>query len=160
MHSQQRTWDCPRVADGRAWREYFRRGLAPLLCTEALAALAAALAGDDCRVLQGMTIMPPAGEIFGQETPDAGCALAYALWRTPGNEHITVIELEQLWVRLLLDADVRLGRAGASRDFLRWYDGAERPAMRILLAAEIERELLGRHAHKEPVHERDTQLAS
>jgi hypothetical protein len=96
-----------------AWRKVFRDGIAPQLSTTALEALRQALATDDAGLLQGATTAPPPLQTV-QDWPVEGACY---------------------------DADRRLGEPAAVRWFLNWWDDSPRHFARLLLLAEVEREL-------------------
>lgn len=126
-----------------SWRHVWREGIAPLLSTPGLEALRDALAADDPRLIQGITVEPecPAGvdHALDERCPDAACAVAYCGWRGDGLE--TVGQLDEFFARILIDADARLGEAAGTRHFLNWFDDAPRPLMRRALLREVERAL-------------------
>jgi hypothetical protein len=119
----------------QAWRHVWRKGVAPLLSPEALAALAAALAADDPRLLQGATTTPPPLNCVGHWPVEAACVLGYCGWQGDGLQ--TVAEVEEFFARLCMAVDFRLGEPGGVRWFLNWWDETPRPQARRLLLAEI-----------------------
>jgi len=125
-----------------SWRKVWREGLEPLLTTEALQALRAALLQDDPRLIQGATTSPPPLQCVQDWPVEAACALGYCGWVGDGLE--TVGEVEEFFARLCFETDCRLGEPAACRWFLNWFDETPRPVMRRELLAEVQRVLMNR----------------
>src|SRR5262245_32138058 len=95
-----------------AWREVWRRAIAPQLsqsCLEALrralvAAPGSAAAGE---LLQGQTLSPCPDPEHLDHPPEKACPLALALWR--GKGLATVDEVQSAWEVLADGAERRLG---------------------------------------------------
>jgi hypothetical protein len=130
-----------------SWRKVWRDGLAPLISTEGLEALRAALANDDARLLQGATTTPPPLQCVQDWPVEAACALGYCGWQGEGLE--SVAEVEEYFARLCFEVDQRLGEPAACRWFLNWFDETPRDEMRALLLAEVGRTLGQRRAGPE-----------
>ena len=127
-----------------SWRKVWREGLAPLISTEGLEALRAALATDDARLLQGATTTPPPLQCVQDWPVEAACALGFCGWQGEGLE--TVAEVEEYFARLCFEVDQRLGEPAACRWFLNWFDEVPRDEMCRLLLAEVQRTLARRRA--------------
>ena len=125
-----------------SWRKVWREGLEPLLTTEALQALRAALLQDDPRLIQGATTSPPPLQCVQDWPVEAACALGYCGWVGDGLE--TVGEVEEFFARLCFETDCRLGEPAACRWFLNWFDETPREVMRRELLAEVQRALMNR----------------
>ena len=125
-----------------SWRKVWREGLEPLLTTEALQALRAALLQDDPRLIQGATTSPPPLQCVQDWPVEAACALGYCGWVGDGLE--TVGEVEEFFARLCFETDCRLGEPAACRWFLNWFDETPREVMRRELLAEEQRALMHR----------------
>ena len=130
-----------------SWRKVWRDGLAPLISTAGLEALATALHDDDARLLQGATTTPPPLQCVQDWPVEAACALGYCGWQGEGLE--SVAEVEEYFARLCFEVDQRLGEPAASRWFLNWFDETPRDEMRSLLLAEVNRTL----ARRRPANE-------
>jgi hypothetical protein len=130
-----------------SWRKVWRDGLAPLISTEALEALRAALCNDDARLLQGATTTPPPLQCVQDWPVEAACALGYCGWQGEGLE--SVAEVEEYFARLCFEVDQRLGEPAACRWFLNWFDETPRDEMRSLLLTEVNRTLAQRRASPE-----------
>ena len=122
-----------------SWRKVWRDGLAPLISTAGLEALATALHDDDARLLQGATTTPPPLQCVQDWPVEAACALGYCGWQGEGLE--SVAEVEEYFARLCFEVDQRLGEPAACRWFLNWFDETPRDEMRRLLLAEVNRSL-------------------
>ena len=127
-----------------SWRKVWRDGLAPLISTDGLEALRAALCNDDARLLQGATTTPPPLQCVQAWPVEAACALGYCGWQGEGLE--SVAEVEEYFARLCFEVDQRLGEPAACRWFLNWFDETPRDEMRSLLLAEVSRTLARRRA--------------
>ena len=125
-----------------SWRKVWREGLEPLLTTEALQALRAALQSDDPRLVQGATTSPPPLMCVQDWPVEAACALGYCGWVGDGLE--TVGEVEEFFARLCFETDSRLGEPAACRWFLNWFDETPRDVMRRELLVEVHRALANR----------------
>ena len=120
-----------------SWRKVWRDGLAPLISTAGLEALATALHDDDARLLQGATTTPPPLQCVQDWPVEAACALGYCGWQGEGLE--SVAEVEEYFARLCFEVDQRLGEPAACRWFLNWFDETPRDEMRRMLLAEVNR---------------------
>ena len=130
-----------------SWRKVWREGLAPLISTDGLEALRAALFNDDARLLQGATTTPPPLQCVQDWPVEAACALGFCGWQGEGLE--TVAEVEEYFARLCFEVDQRLGEPAACRWFLNWFDETPRDEMRRLLLGEVQRTLAQRRAGAE-----------
>jgi hypothetical protein len=130
-----------------SWRKVWREGVAPLISTEGLEALARALEGDDPRLLQGATTTPPPLQCVQDWPVEAACAVGYCGWQGDGLE--TVAEVEEFFAKVCFEVDQQLGEPAACRWFLNWFDETPREEMRQLLLAEVKRELAQRLANVE-----------
>jgi hypothetical protein len=131
------------------WRHALREGVfaatrpdgSPFISDAALAALAAALAADDPRLVQDTTCRPkPTGGACGPLTryPVAGaCLIGYCAWQGDGLE--TVGEVEEFFDNLCLAADEQMGRS-AVWTFLEFFDDTPRPEVLAALRVEVARE--------------------
>lgn len=147
----------PETTDAR-WRLVWREGLAPVLPTAGLRALADALRTDDPRLTQGSTTTPPP-LMCAQTWPcEAACVLGYCGASVSGGfapagggtgarpGAATVQQVEEFFARACFEADQRLGEPAACRWFLNWFDDAPRAEMRRELLGEVERVLAARAA--------------
>ena len=131
-----------------SWRKVWREGLAPLLSTKGLEALARALTNDDSRLLQGATTTPPPLQCVEDWPVEAACALGYCGWQGDGLE--TVGEVEEFFARMCFEVDQRLGEPAGCRWFLNWFDDTPREQMRRELLVEVQRSLAQRLSADEP----------
>ncbi len=133
-----------------SWRKTWRDGVAPLLSTDALRALARALRDDDNRLIQGATTTPPPLECSMQDWPvEAACVLGFCGWIGDGLE--TVAEVEEFFARMCFEIDQRLGEPADCRWFLNWFDETPRDEMRRLLLPEVKADLARRGAALEMI---------
>lgn len=126
------------------WRRVWREGLVPLLSTASLEHLADILMRDDDRLIQGVTISPPALDVFEQHEVEAGCFIVLCAV-AEGNE--TVGQAFRYFERMCLDVDEILHEPGICRYFLDWFDATPRRVMRGELLQEVQDAL----ARREPV---------
>jgi hypothetical protein len=127
-----------------SWLKTWREGIAPLLSTESLIALAKALDEDDKRLIQGGTTQPPP-LVSVQDWPvEAACALGYCGWQGDGLE--TVGEVEEYFARMCFEIDQRMGEPAGCRWFLNWFDETPREKMRVLLLEEVHLAIVSRRA--------------
>lgn len=125
-----------------AWQKVFREGLAIILPTAGLEALASALASDSIEVIQNGTTLPPPLQHARDEPIEKACPVAFALWR--GCNLRTVGEVEEAFALTLFKVDELLGQPAAVRYFLNWVDETERARVRRELLAEVNAALLSR----------------
>ena len=126
-----------------SWRKVWRDGLALQVSTRGLLALKRGLAGDDPRLTQGATSVPPPLESVLDWPIEGACVLGYGAWQGDGLE--TVGEVESLFAEACFEADRRLGEPAAMRYFLTWYDDVPRDEMRRQMLSEVARELSRRY---------------
>jgi hypothetical protein len=127
-----------------SWRKVWREGLAPLLPTKGLEALARALTDDDPRLLQGATTTPPPLQSVQDWPVEAACGVGFCGWQ--GQNLETVAEVEEFFAGICFEVDQRLGEPAACRWFLNWFDETPREEMRRQLLAEVSRTLSQRLA--------------
>lgn len=123
-------------------RKVWREGFAPLLPTDGLEALKAALVNDDKRLIQGATSSPPPLRCVEDWPTEAACLIGFCGWQA--EDLATVGEVEMFFARACFEADMRLGEPAACRHLLNWFDDTPRAEMRALLLAEVELELTKR----------------
>src|SRR5262245_10375671 len=111
------------------WRETFRKGIAPFLSPEGLAALQDALERDDERLIQVRTCRPSStfAISLAEVEPEAACAVGYCGWQGDGLQ--TVGEVEEFFARACHQCDVALAEPAGCRWFLNWFDEAPRAVM-------------------------------
>lgn len=128
------------VTDRRpaAWQTVWRDALAPLLSTDDLLALHAALTSDDARIIQGTTTSPPPLACVSDWPCEGACAIGF-VGMTRGL--VTVGEVEEFFARMCAAIDQRLGQMAGCRWFLNHFDETPRDEMRRELLAEIARTL-------------------
>lgn len=126
------------------WRKAWRRGLAPLLPTKGLEALAKALAEDDPRLLQGATTDPPPLECVQDMKVAAACAVGFCGWQGQGLE--TVIEVSEFFANTTFASTQTLGSCAETCQFLNWFDETPRAEMRRELLPEVWETLARRRA--------------
>lgn len=116
-----------------AWRQY----IVPHLPASGLSALLSALKDDDPTLIQGSTTLPPPLlQTIGLPC-EAGCAIAYALWK--GTPVDTVGEVERLFAAAVnASASNSMNGYNESRAFLNWFDDTPRPQMIRELIPEVE----------------------
>jgi hypothetical protein len=131
-------WDSHGDPVMSAWQRCWRFGLAPLLTPEGLAALRAALAADDPRLVQGATTEPLPIALFANAAVEGACAVGFCLWK--GNGLDRVGSLHQAFRRICASADDLLDEPLGTVAFLNWFDETPRGDMRRELLAEIDRE--------------------
>jgi hypothetical protein len=124
------------------WRRVFREGVAPVLSTNGLLALEAALQRDDPRLCQGATTTPPPLQCVLDWPVEAACLLGYCAWQGDGLG--TVGEVEEYFAKVCFEADRRLGEPAAVRHLLNAYDDWPRDEMRRELLPEVDRALAER----------------
>ena len=129
----------PRGFNMESWRTVWREGVAPVLPTKGLEALAAALEKDDPRLIQASTTTPPPLMCTQDWPVEAACVLGFCGWHGEGLD--TVGGVEAYFGKACRDADARLGEPAASRWFLNWFDDTPRDEMRRELLAEVRNEL-------------------
>lgn len=134
-----------------SWRKVWREGLAPLLPTKGLEALARALADDDTRLLQGATTTPPPLQCVQDWPVEAACGIGFCGWQ--GNDLETVAEVEEFFAGICFEVDQQLGEPAACRWFLNWFDETPREEMRRRLLGEVSRTLGQRLAECVPAVE-------
>jgi hypothetical protein len=115
------------------WQHVFRHGVAPQLSTEQLQALAAALASDDPRLIQGATTFPPPLQC----NRDSACQGADPLGFCFLTEGATVGDVEEQFARVCYLTDQALGFPAAIRDYLAWWDDTDRAEARRALLGEV-----------------------
>jgi hypothetical protein len=118
-----------------AWRDVWRRGIAPLLAREDLQALLEALRRDDPTLLQGRTLEPCYAPGMDDFPCQGGCLLAYAGWRGQGLR--TLGEVDEYFARLCFSADAALNCPGAVSVLFEYFDRTPRAEMRRELEVEI-----------------------
>jgi hypothetical protein len=79
------------------WRLVWREGLAPILPTAGLEALARALRDDDPRLTQGSTTTPPPLMCVAGWPVEAACAVGFCGWQDGTGERTTVQEVEEFF---------------------------------------------------------------
>jgi hypothetical protein len=128
-----------------SWKRVWREGIAPLISTEALKALAVALETDDKRLLQGATTSP-SGLLCVQDWPvEAGCALGYCgIIENGGFGTATVAQTEKYFGHTCYEADLRFGEPAAVRFFLNAFDEWRRDEMIRELLPEVQLALQNR----------------
>lgn len=131
-----------------SWRKVWREGLAPLLPTKGLEALARALTDDDPRLLQGATTTPPPLQCVQDWPVEAACGVGFCGWQ--GQELESVAEVEEFFAGVCFEVDQRLGEPAACRWFLNWFDETPREEMRRQLLGEVSRTLSQRLADCTP----------
>lgn len=131
-----------------SWRKVWREGLAPLLPTKGLEALARALTDDDARLLQGATTTPPPLQCVQDWPVEAACGVGFCGWK--GQDLETVAEVEEFFAGICFEVDQRLGEPAACRWFLNWFDETPREEMRRQLLGEVSRTLGQRLAECTP----------
>jgi hypothetical protein len=124
------------------WREVWREGVAPLLPTKGLEALARALADDDPALVQQATTVPPPLQCVRDWPVEAACGIGYCGWQ--GQDLETVAEVEEFFAGVCFEVDQRLGEPAACRWFLNWFDETPREEMRLQLLGEVSRTLAQR----------------
>jgi hypothetical protein len=126
------------------WKEVFRRGIAPQLPTDGLAALSAALVKNDRRLLQGATTMPPPLQCVAALPCEGACAIGFCCAFTEPVTLKQVAEVEQFFAQVCFKCDQALNEPAACRWFLNWYDLTPRDEMRVELLGQVEAELFSR----------------
>jgi hypothetical protein len=121
------------------WQRTFRVGVAPLLSSQALRKLKAALVSDDSRLIQGGTTEPPPLFSVRDWPVESACPIAWCGWQ--GEELQTVEEVDTFFSRITYECGRAMGDSLASGLFLNWVDDTPRAEMREKLAAEVGRVL-------------------
>jgi hypothetical protein len=122
-----------------SWQHAFRVGFAPQLTYGMLAALAGALERDEPALIQGATVSPPPLHFLTDWPVEAACGLAFGPWQAGGC--VTVGQAEEAFAQLCAHADALLGEPAGCRHFINWFDETPREEMRLLLLAEVRREM-------------------
>lgn len=140
------------------WRIVWREGFAPVLPTDGLEALAAALRTDDPRLTQGSTTTPPPLICVADWPVEAADAIAFVGVSVSGGFVCTAEEakanpngpphsnpgaalvgaVEEFFARACFDCDDAVGEVAACRFFLRWWDATPRAAVFRELLPEVE----------------------
>jgi hypothetical protein len=127
-----------------AWRNAWRKGIAPVLSTPQLEALRKALVSDDPKLIQGATTKPPPLHCMQDMPVEGGCLLAFCGWQSEDTHLCTVGEVEDFFARLCHEVDMRLDEPAGVRYLLNWYDDTPRAQMISELLPEVELELSNR----------------
>jgi hypothetical protein len=127
-----------------SWKQVWRDGIAPILPTAGLEALATALETDDPRLVQGATTTPPPLLCVQDWPVEACCALGFCGWQGDGLS--TVGQVEEFFAKCCFEIDERQDEHAACRWFLNWFDDTPRDRMRAELLPEVRRELERRAA--------------
>lgn len=127
------------------WRKVWREGFAPQFSREQLAALRAALAGDDERLLQGATVSPPPTRSVMDWPVEAACPVAWCGWQDGAGLN-TVEEINVFFGKACAACDEPLLEPAACRHFLGFWDETPRAKAVAALLEEVERELAARVA--------------
>lgn len=122
-----------------SWRTVWRQGVAPLMPTKGLQALAKALTDDDSRLLQGATTTPPPLQCVQDWPVEAACGVGFCGWQ--GNDLETVAEVDEFFAQTCYLIDQAMSEPAACRWFLNWFDETPREEMRRELLQEVERTL-------------------
>jgi hypothetical protein len=135
------TWAVLFYEEGKmeSWRKVWREGLAPLLSTYSLVALARALRTDDPRLIQGATTSPPPLQCGQDWNVEAACLIGFCGWKGEGLS--TVGETEAFFARLCYEVDQRMGEPANTRWLINWFDETPRAEMRAEMLTEVSREL-------------------
>src|SRR5262245_10259495 len=104
----------------QAGQKVWRDGIATLLSTAALTALAEALCSNDPHLIQGATTNPPPLPVVEHWPCEGACPVGYAGWIGEGLE--TIGEVETFFARMVHEVDKRLGAPGACRPFFSFWD--------------------------------------
>lgn len=118
-----------------AWQAVFRKGIAPVLGTKCLEALAKGLREDDPHLIQGSTTDPPPLQCVEDWEVEGACGIAYAHWKGSNLETVGAVESE--FARTCFEAGRVLGDPASVRYFLNFFDETPREQMRLLLLAEV-----------------------
>lgn len=118
-----------------AWREVWRRAVAPSLSTAGLLALRAGLLADDPALIQGATTQPPAFDLTREWPAEAACAIGYCGLK--GDGLAALEDVEAYFGEVCLAIDERLGEAAGCRWFLNWFDDTPRAEMIAELLPEV-----------------------
>jgi hypothetical protein len=119
------------------WRTVWR-GIAPLLSTAGLEALAQALADDDPRLIQGWTVDP--GFAPTSQPVTRACPVGYCGWQ--GEGLTTVVEVLDYFQEKCEQAAARLNEPAVMRWFASgWWDYHDRGYVFRELLPEVTREL-------------------
>ncbi len=132
-----------------SWRKTWREGMAPLLSTKGLEALAHALETDSPALLQGATTTPPPLSWVQDWPVKAACLVGLCgVAELGGIGTAKVGEVEEYFARLTFECDQRLNEPAGCRHLLNWYDETPRSEMRALLLPEVKRTLAERNARE------------
>jgi hypothetical protein len=126
------------------WQDVFRLGIAPQLPTAGLVALRTALAGNDKRLLQGATTMPPPLQCVQTWPCEAADAIGYCHAFTDNVTLKQVAEVEEFFAKVCFECDQALGEPAACRWFLNFFDESPRAEMIVALLPEVDAELARR----------------
>ena len=118
-----------------SWRKVWRTAVVPLLSTESLFALKAALEKDDPRIIQGATTTPPPLQCVSEWDVEAACLLGFCGWIGDGLQ--TVGEVEEFFDRMCYEIDQTLREPAGCRHLLNWYDDTPRSQMIAGLLPEV-----------------------
>jgi hypothetical protein len=134
------------------WQQAFHKGFAPLLSDAELIALKAGLISNDPALLQRQTTRPTVTDDHTRddELVTGACPVAYSVWKgSPGEWD--VLSLEQAFLSLCCYSDDSLRDLPMGyREFLVWWDTANRRDAVPLLLKEVNAVLKSR---KEASHE-------
>lgn len=136
-------WGPEWLEGNEQWRVVWRKGIAPLLPTEGLEALAVALVIDDPKLIHRHTTCPPPLSHVTNWPCEGACSVGYVGWKC-GAGYETVGQVEEFFAKVCYECDQRMQEPAACRWFLNWFDDTPRDEMRKLLLAEVRAELARR----------------
>lgn len=128
----------PIAPEPRDWRFAFRHGFARVLTVAELECLAAGLAHDDDRIIQGATAWPalyPEDRLPQDRPVTHACALGYACWQARGL--VSWGQVEDHFARVAFETGLLLPSLEDAFRFLGWYDDTPREQMVFELLAEV-----------------------
>ncbi len=121
-------------------RDVWRVGLAPLLSLEQLERLRIALATNDPRLCQGMTVIP---RVLNEDDPlqaEAACPIGFCAL----GELRRSAQIEMYFAEMCREIDVRMGALAACRYLINFWDDNPRDVVRAAMLTEVQRTLAER----------------
>jgi hypothetical protein len=133
------------------WRKVWREGVRDLLSTPALEALKTALAEDDQRLAQGMTLAPLPVRLHEDHPVESACPLAYCgVVDLGGFGEARVGEVGVAFAGFCYESGKKLGDPASIRHLLCFWDETPRDEAITLLLAEVRLALADRSDKMEP----------
>lgn len=122
-----------------SWRMVWRKGVAPLLPTKGLEALAAALENDSPQLIQGGTTCPPPLNSCKDWPPEGACGIGYCGWQ--GRDLETVGQVDEFFADVCFQAGLNAGEPAFARWWTNAWDETPRKELIAMMLPEVRRTL-------------------